>query len=211
MKAGIDSYCSPGYSGAFTSRTVRARVAYARQSEIGWDQFLKGRLACEWGQEMSTLYSASAGLNYTETRRRFVTTAISQLWHMYDELWSLRNNKLHDETDIHALSTEELNRRIRYFYSNKTTLFDGGDFDRFHLGLTHTLALNAPRKRAWLQTLESRRLSTNKARARNIRNMKPLQHYFKPIDMQEEYVKSRPGGDLPLGGVLYRFLVHRYV
>ena len=24
MKAGIDSYCSPGYSGAFTPRTVRA-------------------------------------------------------------------------------------------------------------------------------------------------------------------------------------------
>ena len=134
MKAGIDSYCSPGYSGAFTPRTVRARVAYVRQSAIGWDQFLKGRLACEWGQEMSTLYSASADLNYTETRRRFVTTAISQLWHMYDEVWSLRNNKLYDETDIHALSTEELNRRIRYFYSNKTTLFDGGDFDRFHLG-----------------------------------------------------------------------------
>ena len=135
---------------------------------------------------MSDVYASDAGLDYTESRRRFSAVLISQLWSVYDKLWSLRCEKLHDNTDIHALSNMELDRRIRYFYANKTTLFDGGDFDRFYLGLGHTLSLDKSRKKGWLQTLDSRLKSTTQSHKKVIRYMKPLHHYFQPAQNSAE-------------------------
>ncbi len=80
----------------------------------------------------------------------------------------------------------ELDRRIRYFYAKKTTLFDGGDFDRFHLGLEHALSLNKSRKKGWLQTLDSRLKSTTQSRKKLLQHMKPLHHYFQPAQNSAE-------------------------
>ena len=186
MEAGITHYRSRGEYSAYIPATPRADRAYCNQTLINWDQFLKGRLAKDWGLAMSDVYASDAGLNYTESRRRFSAVLISQLWSVYDKLWSLRCEKLHDDTNIHALSNMELDRRIRYFYANKTTLFDGGDFDRFHLGLEHTLSLDKSRKKGWIQTLDGSLKSTTKSRKTFLRHMKPLHHYFQPAQNSAE-------------------------
>ena len=96
-------------------------------------------MALTWGQKISGHYTIATGLGYIESQRRSLLILISHLWDMYDKLWIKRSSKFHDDTDIHALSTKELNRRIRFFFEKRRVLFDQGDQDRFHLGLDHTL------------------------------------------------------------------------
>ncbi len=86
---------------------------------------------------------------------------------------------MHNETDIHALSTEDLNRHIRFFFEKRRVLFDRGDQDRFHLGLDQTLQLTKFRKQDWLKTMEIRRTATTRTNESLSAQMKPLQFYFR--------------------------------
>ena len=162
----------------FTPRTEGAKRAYEHQTQIGWNHFMKGRLAKAWGQEIAEVYAKSTTIGYSEFRRRFLSLLFTQSWVSCNKLWIKRSSKLHDETDIHALSTEELNRRIRFFFTQRTILFERGDHDRFNMGLDHTLQLSKYRKQEWLQTLERRKLATTKARASLSRQMRPIPYYF---------------------------------
>ena len=74
------------------------------------------------GSVMADIYATSGEIGYSESRRRFVLTLIEHLWKMYANLWIKRSEKLHDDTDINALTTEELNRRIQFF-STSANLF----------------------------------------------------------------------------------------
>ena len=96
---------------------------------------------------MAGVYAANPQLRRRESRRRFVRTLVDHIWRIYDKLWSHRCSKLHDDNDIDSLQVTELDRRIRFLYAHQTKLFDGGDYDRFHLGVENTLAL--PQARFW--------------------------------------------------------------
>ena len=127
MKEGILRYTSGSASVGFIPSSVRALRAYSQQTQIGWDHFFKGRIPCSWGSVMADIYATSGEIGYSESRRRFVLTLIEHLWKMYANLWIKRSEKLHDDTDINALTTEELNRRIRFFFDQCQSLFDSGD------------------------------------------------------------------------------------
>ena len=127
--------------------------AVKAQSRIGWDQLLKGRIAIEWGLFISSIYAQNPSFRRTESRRRFMTTFINKTWKVYDRLSTHYYNILHDDTDIDSLGLEALDDKIRFYFHNRISLFDSGDYDRFHMGLTHTLALHPTQKRDWLQTL----------------------------------------------------------
>ena len=133
MKEGMQRYMTGQAHDDFTPRTEGAKRAYEHQTQIGWNNFMKGRLAKAWGQEIAEVYAKSTTIGYSESRRRFLSILITHLWSLYSKLWIKRSAKLHDETDIHALSTEELNRRIRFFFIQRTILFERGDHDRFNM------------------------------------------------------------------------------
>ena len=118
MKEGILRYTSGSASVGFIPSSVRALRAYSQQTQIGWDHFFKGRIACAWGSVMADIYATSGEIGYSESHRRFVLTLIEHLWKMYANLWIKRSEKLHDDTDINALTTEELNRRMQFFLTS---------------------------------------------------------------------------------------------
>ena len=162
--------------------------AVKAQEEIGWDNFLKGRVAAEWGFIMRDEYMTDPSLRIRESRRRFMTTMIEGLWDIYDSLWKHRCALVHNNTDVNALSVMEVDRRINFFFAHKIKLFDSGDYDRFHLGLHNTIALPLPQKKAWIETLSHRQVATEIARKRMINKIRPITTYFDQVDVDEDSV-----------------------
>ena len=185
LRQGIWSFCGCN-SATEESNDEAIRAATRTQQEIGWDNFMKGRVAKEWGDMMGTIYEKNAAYRRTESRRRFLKTLIFGVWELYDDLWKKRCEKLHDMTDIHSISVMELDKRIKFNFENKRILFDSGDYDRFHLGLQNTLALSVSQKRAWIQTLTFRQIATERARRRLVNKIRPITAYFDQVDTDKE-------------------------
>ncbi len=177
---GILSYCT-GEPYNTQALAGPVRMAVLAQTRIGWDNFLKGRLATNWGDMMAHRYATSANLRRLESRQRFVTKVIHSLWDLYDTLWGTRCGRLHDDADVDSLGHAAVDAKVQFYFANKRNLFDSGDLDRFHMGLEHTLALNIHRKRAWLQTLANRIIATDRARKRLHSIIRPITSYFPPI------------------------------
>ena len=55
MRMGVQSFCNGADLTACTPADD-AREAFEVQSRIGWDQFLKGRLARHWGDKMEGVH-----------------------------------------------------------------------------------------------------------------------------------------------------------
>ena len=185
IREGVTAFCSAATT---TPELAEGRftAAFLSQSRIGWGNFLKGRVSKEWGNIMGNIYMSTPSHRLHESRRRFVTTMIECLWDLYDTLWKHRCERLHDNTDINALSMLEIDRRIRFYYAHKHRLFDSGDYDRFHLDLQNTLALPMTQKKAWIETLAHRQIATDRARKRMINRIRPLTAYFDSVEKNDE-------------------------
>ena len=155
--------------------------AYKEQTDIGWQHFMKGRLSQKWGVLLQQRYATTPAMKRHETKRRTLTILIDRLWTIYDHLWSHRCEVVHDLTDVEALSVSAIDTRIRFLYANKLRIFDSGDFDCFHLGVHHTLALPPSQKKAWLSNMSIRAQATERHRARIAKQMKPITNYFPPL------------------------------
>ena len=191
MKKWMLEYCSGDSD--IPPPTGRALEAYEAQSKIGWDQFMKGRVASLWGEIMRDRYATTAKWRRVESRKRFVTSLIDSLWKVSEALWSHQCTKVHDETDLDSLAITELDARVKYYFAQRTKSFDSGDYDRFHMGLDNTWALHPPQKRAWLHTLSYRLIATERARARLHNKIRPITAYFDCIpqtDMASAGAKS---------------------
>ena len=185
LRRGIQSFCLETNPMAYTP-APRYAEAYHSQTQIGWDQFLKGRVSSKWGLLMAGVYAANPQLRRLESRRRFVRTLVDHIWRIYDKLWSHRCSKLHDDSDIDSLQVSELDRRVRFLFAHRTKLFDGGDYDRFHLGVENTLALPPAQKRAWLTTLAHRCTATKLARTKLHKSIKPITTYFPKLNPDDD-------------------------
>ena len=97
---------------------------------------------------MREKYTSTPSLRRLESRLRFVKGLIHALWARYDKMWSCRCERVHDDTDAGSLCIDALDTKIRYYFRNRQLLFDSGDFDRFHMGLTHTLSILLAQKKS---------------------------------------------------------------
>ncbi len=111
---------------------------------------------------------------------------IMKMWDIYDALWSYRCGRVHDETDVEALTATDTNNKIKFYYDNKRRLFDSGDYDCFHMGLSHTLQLPLPQRKAWLANIIIRKKATEKARNKMTKQMKQITEFFPRIQADED-------------------------
>ena len=185
IREGVESYCN---ATPLPVASLRGDIGEAAriQNDLGWGDFLKGRVSVHWGRIMGKVYMENPALRRCESKRRFVTTMIECLWDLYDALWKHRCELVHNNTDINALSVLEVDRRIRFLFDHKFKLFDSGDYDRFHLGLGNTLALPLTQKKAWVETLAQRQIATERSRRRLINKIKPITAYFDCIDKDDD-------------------------
>jgi hypothetical protein len=84
-------------------------VAFRAQSQIGWDNFLKGRLSCDWIRCMDHNFQANGS---KLTGPECITKLIMGLWDHMDCIWTYYNNIYHENTNqqVSRYKTEELYR-----------------------------------------------------------------------------------------------------
>ena len=87
--------------------------AYDEQTTIGWGNSFKGRIADSWGHLMTQTYVTFHRSDITQSLCRFQTTLITGLWTIFDNIWKIRNEMLHNQSDVTFLSNLALSKRIR--------------------------------------------------------------------------------------------------
>lgn len=131
------------------------RHAFEHQSEIGWDEFLRGRISNKWGPIIQQYYR-----NMNLGARRNCTTwevqTIHATWHIFLNTWQARNNLLHgaNDTENKAIRLIDMDQQIRNAYR-----LDQNQVAPIHQGLftslTETLNLNFNTKINWLHSIRS--------------------------------------------------------
>jgi hypothetical protein len=88
----------------------RLKVAFCAQSQIGWDNFLKGRLSRDWITCMDRHFQTNGS---KLTGQEFITKLILGLWEHMDYIWTCCNNRYHENTNQQVVryKTEALDRR----------------------------------------------------------------------------------------------------
>ena len=81
--------------------------AFHSQCNIGWDQFLRGRIANDWKTAIG-IYYHERRLGTAFTPDQWMHTTIDALWKFSMTLWRQRNASLHGENSV--LSQEKIRK-----------------------------------------------------------------------------------------------------
>jgi hypothetical protein len=73
----------------------RLKVAFCAQSQIGWDEFLRGRLSRDWIPCMDYHFQMNGS---KLTGQECITKLILGLWEHMDRIWTYCNNVYHENT-----------------------------------------------------------------------------------------------------------------
>ena len=181
IKMGIASYLNvPSPAPHPTQRASNLERAYHRQTKIGWNNFMKGRISSAWGDIMREHYKEYPSKNPSINHRQFRETLITSLWTIYDKIWKVRNAMLHDPNDIEALGNVDLNDRIRHYYDNSHDLLGPGDQHLFSENIQDQLSKSITIKRTWLRTADIRVKCTQLTHDNLLQHIMTLHDYFDP-------------------------------
>ena len=156
MQAGIESFHNSTDPQQHAARSDAIGITYEQHTRIGWNNFLKGQVSQEWGNLMLQEYQRAHKGKRFESRRRFQTALITNLWQLYSSLWKHRNTTHHDHADITSLSNVDLNTKIRFYFTNQHTLLGIGYQDLFSMGIIAALHSSVTQKQNWLITIAIR-------------------------------------------------------
>jgi len=128
--------------------------AFHRQTEIGWDEFLRGRISMHWGQLVNKYYQQ---MNLGDRRNQCVweTQIIRSTWRIFFDTWQARNELLHgaDKTENQQIKTRDIDQQIRRAYMERNFIAPQ------HAGLfttvAETLDTNLATKQQWLHAIQS--------------------------------------------------------
>ncbi len=101
------------------------------QSQIGWDQFFKGRIASEWGNLQDAHFteqrqSRTHNLKKYHDRQWWTSNLIKQIIYVALNAWQMRNDKLHsnNKTAEHYQKRKELLDEVKAWYDKESTFDD---------------------------------------------------------------------------------------
>jgi hypothetical protein len=111
----------PPFGPTFNAPRNRLKVAFRAQSQIGWDNFLQGRLSRDWITCMDHHFQSSGR---KLTGQECITKLIMGLWEHMDRLWTYRNNRYHENTNqqVAIYKMESLDRRYDEMWEKHTGL-----------------------------------------------------------------------------------------
>jgi hypothetical protein len=111
----------PSFGPTFYVPRNRLKVAFRAQSQIGWDNFLKGRLSRDWITCMDHHFHASGS---KLTGQECITKLTMSLWEHMDRLWMYRSNIYHDNTNqqVERYKMEALDRIYDEMWEKHTRL-----------------------------------------------------------------------------------------
>ena len=134
------------------------RQAFEMQSEIGWDELLRGRLCLQWS-ELVERHNRQRRTPRSVSRQAWETSVIHAILQLFLRTWQQRNDLIHGATD--AEQAEILNRsiddKIRHEYSHQQTILPQHQplFSQFTLQTRLQFPLHL--KQQWLRSVHAAR------------------------------------------------------
>jgi len=144
--------------------------AFEQQCEIGWDEFLRGRISSKWGATVNEYYR-NMNLNQYHSDKTWETKVIHSTWQIFLQTWQARNNLLHgaDDTENRAIQSRDIDQQIRNAYR-----LDRECIAPQHQGLFTTVDATISKpldiKMKWLHSISSTALKLTKSALRRERS-----------------------------------------
>jgi hypothetical protein len=140
------------------------QIAYLNQQEIGWFNFLQGRISTRWVIMQSDYYQL---INSKRTATTWARRIICHLWELSRNMWLHRNQILHESPNA---ETEKLSRRMdRRILSEFRKNLDGLSPPHHYLlrrnPLNRVLKWQNHEKLAWLDTVTIARRAWHRRRS----------------------------------------------
>jgi hypothetical protein len=112
-----------------------------KQSSIGWEYFMKGFLAKEWGILQGQYYQYKQMNSWKYTSERWVVQLLCLLHSFRQTMWQLRNASIHGGTTalMGRVLRQRLVRDVRELYSRDRCHLSLTDRDLFKLPLQYRL------------------------------------------------------------------------
>ena len=133
------------------------RIAYATQTDIGWDQLLQGRISKEWFTAHDT-YSKQRHLSAPYLSDALGPSLIRAIWQFGLTLWHSRNHYIHGQTtqDTMDLQLRRLDYKLSQAYQRQEDISDPADQRiLFSLSLDERLTQSHTAKLNWYLLYES--------------------------------------------------------
>jgi len=96
------------------NHVTSSHLAALQQNDLGWNVAIEGWWSFEWAYMQDSFYQS---MDSNKTGRRWMISLIEWVWQIAWELWTHRNEILHQqENDIRDEEEDALNRKVRQLY-----------------------------------------------------------------------------------------------
>jgi hypothetical protein len=146
---------------------------FQQQSNIGWNQIIKGRLTPLWAHHQDLFAPNHQGVNKFSI---LITTIYSEVYTIWKERCDVQHGKT--QTDIDNKTKYQIEPRIQALYATKPRLTQLDQL-LFDTPIENIMALPVNQLEHWLKrTTTIVKASLKRARNQDRLQMKPLQYYF---------------------------------
>ena len=125
------------------------RDAIDTQRDLGWQNFMKGRVAKHWTQAQG-VYCQALPRPLKHDPHRWNIKLIKSIWTIFVDVWNARNAHLH--TDMENNTQCVLDKQVKKAYALKHSMF-ASDRLLFQLDVTDRLQTSPESKRLWLESI----------------------------------------------------------
>jgi hypothetical protein len=145
----------PPPSYPYTTDHSSIQDAFAEQCDIGWEEFLRGRLSTKWGSIMQLFYKQSNSSS-TKNTLAWEVTVIKTTWQIFLTCWEHRNVLKHgpDDEANRQIRSKDIDQQVRNAYRhdrNQVAPQHQGLFTNLH----RTLDTSLDYKISWLHSIRS--------------------------------------------------------
>jgi hypothetical protein len=128
------------------------RVAIREQNDIGWINFLRGRISRHWGRAQAVYYHEAQLTSNVLSASTFQTALIRGAWTFFHGTWEHRNDILHDANA--SIVIDGMDRRIRQLYQSPGDYVRPSSLCLFEaFSLDECINLHPSIKQTWLKTV----------------------------------------------------------
>ena len=153
----------------------KVRKVANSQSDIGWDNALKGFLSKEWTALAACHLIEPSTLDFQTAHNR-MTRVLKDLHHYTRQLWSTRNEALHStESESMAAIRSITQAEIKHYYHHQD-LLQFEDRYLFHNSLDHIFQSSQSTQSRWLQ----RACASAKRRKQSNNSQQLITQFFRP-------------------------------
>ena len=122
---------------------IRMRKAVQDQNNIGWDQFMLGRISTRWSTIQDRHYKR---IQSRRTGERWAAHLIMKVWDVHLSMWNHRSESLHDTGNREVLGSKRMEKEISLELKKGCALLHPTEKYLFSITMTEVREWTAIRK-----------------------------------------------------------------